>query len=169
MRPSVMGLQLAPPSVVFQSPPPTAPKYASRGRPFTPVAAIERPPRSGPMPRHLSVLSRAESSAAAVVAAAGARARVEAVESMELGVKVVVTTSADAASARRVGDWSIGFLLGSRTVYRAAGTRGSHTRFGCRQAGRCWRLLAGCLVGIRALGRRGGAGSGGAPALPPGP
>src|SRR6476619_2543554 len=51
--PSVTGVQLMPPSVVFHSPPPTAPKYASRGRPFTPLTAMERPPRSGPMLRHL--------------------------------------------------------------------------------------------------------------------
>src|SRR6478672_9140474 len=63
--PSVTGVQLCPPSVVFQSPPPTAPKYASFGRPLTPVAAIDRPPRSGPMLRHLYVLRSAESSGAA--------------------------------------------------------------------------------------------------------
>ena len=49
--PSVTGGQLSPPSVVFQSPPPTAPKYATLGWPFTPLTAIERPPRSGPMLR----------------------------------------------------------------------------------------------------------------------
>src|SRR5215207_4555423 len=64
-RPSVTGVQPWPPSVVFQSPPPTAPKYASLGRPFTPVAAMDRPPRSGPMLRHLNVLRSAESSGAA--------------------------------------------------------------------------------------------------------
>jgi hypothetical protein len=53
ISPSVTGAQLSPPSVVFQSPPPVAPKYASFGRPFTPLAAIDRPPRSGPMLRHL--------------------------------------------------------------------------------------------------------------------
>ena len=46
---------VSPPSVVFHSPPPTAPKYASFGRPFTPPTAIDRPPRSGPMLRHLKV------------------------------------------------------------------------------------------------------------------
>src|SRR5262249_37114559 len=60
--PSVTGVQLAPLSIVFQRPPPTAPKYASFGRPFTPETAIERPPRSGPMLRHLSALRIAESS-----------------------------------------------------------------------------------------------------------
>src|SRR5438128_1247515 len=34
--PSVTGAQVSPPSVVFQRPPPTAPKYASLGRPLTP-------------------------------------------------------------------------------------------------------------------------------------
>src|SRR6185369_6601768 len=52
--PSVTGFQLRPPSTVFQRPPPTAPKYPSLGRPFTPVIAMERPPRSGPMLRHRS-------------------------------------------------------------------------------------------------------------------
>src|SRR5207248_1272233 len=53
IRPSVTGAHFMPPSIVFQRPPPTAPKYASRGRPFTPATAIDRPPRSGPMLRHL--------------------------------------------------------------------------------------------------------------------
>src|SRR5688572_4393396 len=52
--PSVTGIQFSPPSVVFQRPPPTAPKYASRGRPLTPLTAIERPPRSGPRLRQRS-------------------------------------------------------------------------------------------------------------------
>ena len=63
MSPSVTGAQLSPPSTVFQRPPPVAPKYASFGRPFTPLAAMERPPRSGPMLRHLYALKSAESSA----------------------------------------------------------------------------------------------------------
>src|SRR6059058_3242612 len=49
--PSVTGVHVSPPSVVFHSPPPVAPKYASRGRPRTPLTAIDRPPRSGPRPR----------------------------------------------------------------------------------------------------------------------
>src|SRR3954447_12878243 len=49
--PSVTGNHVSPPLVVFHSPPPVAPKYASRGRPFTPEIAIDRPPRSGPMLR----------------------------------------------------------------------------------------------------------------------
>ena len=75
--PSVTGAQFSPPSVVFQSPPPVAPKYASFRRPTTPLAAIDRPPRSGPMFRHRNDLSNVESSvtganwAARTVAAAG--------------------------------------------------------------------------------------------------
>src|SRR2546430_16980383 len=42
--PSVTGAHFTPPSVVFHRPPPAAPKDASRGRPFTPDPAIERPP-----------------------------------------------------------------------------------------------------------------------------
>ena len=61
--PSVTGAQLLPASVVFQSPPPTAPKYASRGRPLTPLTAIDRPPRSGPMLRQRYALSSAGSMA----------------------------------------------------------------------------------------------------------
>src|SRR5258708_26295873 len=60
--PSVTGAHFAPPSVVFQRPPPTAPKYASFGRPLTPETAIDRPPRSGPTLRHLKALTRAGSS-----------------------------------------------------------------------------------------------------------
>src|SRR6185295_1541137 len=62
---SVTGVQRAPPSTVFQSPPPTAPKYASRGRPLTPDTAIDRPPRSGPMLRHLKASRTALSTAPA--------------------------------------------------------------------------------------------------------
>src|SRR5580765_8229971 len=60
--PSVTGAHFAPPSVVFQRPPPTAPKYASLGRPFAPDTAIDRPPRSGPTLRHLKEVVRAGSS-----------------------------------------------------------------------------------------------------------
>src|SRR5262245_34191963 len=59
--PSVTGAQVVPPSVVFHSPPPVAPKYASRGRPRTPLTAIERPPRSGPMLRQRSAFRMVES------------------------------------------------------------------------------------------------------------
>src|SRR3954471_19258569 len=57
--PSVTGVHVAPPSVVFQSPPPVAPKYPSRGRPFTPVIAIDRPPRSGPILRQANAFKMA--------------------------------------------------------------------------------------------------------------
>src|SRR5437899_3200412 len=71
--PSVTGAHFAPPSVVFQSPPPTAPKYASRARPLTPDTAMERPPRSGPTLRHLKALTNAGSSAASAAADWAAR------------------------------------------------------------------------------------------------
>jgi hypothetical protein len=50
--PSVTGVHVSPPSTVFHSPPPVWPLYASFGRPFTPLDAIDRPARSGPMLRH---------------------------------------------------------------------------------------------------------------------
>jgi hypothetical protein len=59
--PSVTGTQSLPPLVVFQRPPPVAPKYASCGRPFTPVTPIDRPPLSGPMLRHWYVRMISES------------------------------------------------------------------------------------------------------------
>src|SRR3954451_19971010 len=68
IRPSVIGAHFAPPSVVFQRPPPAAPKYASLGRPFTPETAIDRPPRSGPTLRHLKALTSAGSSAPSAAA-----------------------------------------------------------------------------------------------------
>ena len=63
--PSVTGAHVSPPSVVFHSPPPTAPKYASFGRPRTPLDAIDLPPRSGPMLRHLYPAISVESAAVA--------------------------------------------------------------------------------------------------------
>src|SRR5882762_8945429 len=63
--PSVTGAHFMPASVVFQRPPPTAPKYASLGRPLTPDTAIDRPPRSGPMLRHLKALKNVSSGVAA--------------------------------------------------------------------------------------------------------
>ena len=71
--PSVTGAHFAPPSVVFHRPPPTAPKYASFGRPFTPETAIERPPRSGPTLRHLKALTNAGSSEPSAAADCAAR------------------------------------------------------------------------------------------------
>src|SRR6476619_4345741 len=43
IRLSVIGAHVVPPSVVFQSPPPVAPKYPTFGWPFTPLIAIDRP------------------------------------------------------------------------------------------------------------------------------
>src|SRR5438552_7939252 len=45
------GIQFAPPSVVFQTPPATAPKYHVFGSPKTPSMASARPPRNGPTTR----------------------------------------------------------------------------------------------------------------------
>src|SRR5260221_9466127 len=59
--PSVIGAQWSPASVVFHRPPPPAPKYAFFGWPRTPLTAIERPPRWGPMLRHLYPASSTES------------------------------------------------------------------------------------------------------------
>src|SRR6266550_3785662 len=56
--PSVTGTQVSPPSVVFQRPPPVAPKYPTLGWPFTPLVAIERPPRSGPTLRQRYAFER---------------------------------------------------------------------------------------------------------------
>src|SRR5205807_10525350 len=49
---SKSGVQLAPPSSVFQTPPATAPKYQVFGSPGTPSMARARPPRNGPTCRH---------------------------------------------------------------------------------------------------------------------
>src|SRR6516225_5209197 len=51
--PSVTGDQSMPPFTVFHNPPPTAPKYASLRLPLTPDTAMDRPPRDGPILRHL--------------------------------------------------------------------------------------------------------------------
>src|SRR3954463_9659092 len=59
--PSVTGAQVSPPSTVFHSPPPVCPEYASFGRPLTPLEAIDRPARSGPMLRHWYPFSTAGS------------------------------------------------------------------------------------------------------------
>src|SRR5919109_375961 len=50
--PSVTGAHSVPPSVVFHSPPPVAPKKYSFGRAELPATAIERPPSCGPTLRH---------------------------------------------------------------------------------------------------------------------
>src|SRR4029077_3290032 len=49
---SKSGVQFAPPSSVFQTPPATAPKYQVLGSPGTPAMAKARPPRNGPTCRH---------------------------------------------------------------------------------------------------------------------
>src|SRR6266550_3101467 len=49
---SKSGVQFAPPSSVFQTPPATAPKYQVLGSPGTPSMASARPPRNGPTWRH---------------------------------------------------------------------------------------------------------------------
>src|SRR5437773_11515111 len=49
---SKSGVQFAPPSAVFQTPPATAPKYQVLGSPGTPSIARARPPRNGPTCRH---------------------------------------------------------------------------------------------------------------------
>src|SRR4029077_2517548 len=49
---SKTGVQFAPPSNVFQTPPATAPKYQVLGSPGTPAMARARPPRNGPTCRH---------------------------------------------------------------------------------------------------------------------
>src|SRR4029453_1209557 len=49
---SKRGVQFAPPSTVFQTPPATAPKYQVFGSPGTPAMAKARPPRNGPTCRH---------------------------------------------------------------------------------------------------------------------
>src|SRR5689334_4423303 len=46
------GIQLAPPSVVFHTPPATAPKYQVLGSSRTPSIVRARPPRNGPTCRH---------------------------------------------------------------------------------------------------------------------
>src|SRR5262245_33395550 len=65
--PSVTGFHVRPLSVVFQRPPPTAPKYASRDRPLTPATAMERPPLAGPILRHRYALRKAASKSAELV------------------------------------------------------------------------------------------------------
>src|SRR5262245_34440996 len=70
--PSVTGAHVVPPSIVFHNPPPVAPKYASFLRPFTPLTAMERPPRSGPIERHRYAL-RSVVSIANALAALGSR------------------------------------------------------------------------------------------------
>src|SRR5512140_2298142 len=46
---SKIGFQVRPALVVFQTPPPTEPKYNVLGCPGTPLPPLTRPPRNGPM------------------------------------------------------------------------------------------------------------------------
>src|SRR6266576_4509442 len=65
---SKSGVQFAPPSSVFQTPPATAPKYQVFGSPSTPSIARARPPRNGPTCRHCIPLKSFSSIAPAGVA-----------------------------------------------------------------------------------------------------
>src|SRR5688572_5396457 len=67
--PSVTGSHVVPPSVVFQSPPPVAPKQYSNGRAAEPATPIDRPPRFGPMLRDWSAPKMVESDRLTVMAA----------------------------------------------------------------------------------------------------
>src|SRR5207248_11459817 len=60
------GIQFAPPSVVFQTPPATAPKYHVFGSPKTPSMASARPPRNGPTCRQRMPLKSFGSTCGAV-------------------------------------------------------------------------------------------------------
>src|SRR5438552_7322214 len=64
------GIQFAPPSVVFQTPPATAPKYHVFGSPKTPSMASARPPRNGPTCRQRMPLNSFGSTCGAGVAEA---------------------------------------------------------------------------------------------------
>src|SRR5438552_5843566 len=64
---SKSGVQFAPPSAVFQTPPATAPKYQVLGSPGTPSIASARPPRKGPTCRHCIPLNNFSSAAPAGV------------------------------------------------------------------------------------------------------
>src|SRR5580704_3510269 len=55
------GFHEAPTSVLFHTPPATAPKYQVLGSPGTPVTATTRPPRNGPIWRHFMPPSNAGS------------------------------------------------------------------------------------------------------------
>src|SRR5260221_12877863 len=64
---SKRGVQLCPPSIVFQAPPATPPKYHVSGSPGTPSIASARPPRNGPIWRHCIPLNNFSSIAPAGV------------------------------------------------------------------------------------------------------
>src|SRR5271170_3835721 len=63
-----MGFQVTPTSVLFQTPPATAPKYQVLASPGTPVTAATRPPLNGPICLHFIALNSAGSTCACAVA-----------------------------------------------------------------------------------------------------
>src|SRR6266404_5633473 len=60
---SKTGVQFCPPSIVFQTPPATPPKYQVFGSPGTPSIVSARPPRNGPICRHCIPLNNFSSTA----------------------------------------------------------------------------------------------------------
>src|SRR2546430_12845994 len=64
---SKRGDQFCPPSIVFQTPPATPPKYHVSGSPGTPSIVSARPPRNGPICRHCIPLNNFSSIAPAGV------------------------------------------------------------------------------------------------------
>src|ERR1700736_2480644 len=67
---SKIGVQFPPPSVDFHTPPAAPPKRYVFGSPGIPVTASERPPRYGPINRHLRPLKRVSGTVWADAAAA---------------------------------------------------------------------------------------------------
>src|SRR5438105_15635699 len=68
---SKRGDQFCPPSIVFQTPPATPPKYHVSGSPMTPSIVRARPPRNGPICRHCIPLNNFSSIAPGGVAGRG--------------------------------------------------------------------------------------------------
>src|SRR5687767_1629886 len=72
---SDMGSQVMPPSVVLKTPEPVVPIQYSSGRAAEPATATERPPRKGPISRHLrAVVSNGDTRDGTAEAAAGGEA-----------------------------------------------------------------------------------------------
>src|SRR5579863_8501450 len=88
---SKIGFHVRPASVVFHTPPATAPKYAVSGSPGTPAAVTSRPPRNGPIMRQRIPEYNADSGDAASAAAEPNREQNDALKS-----------AAASAAARRV-------------------------------------------------------------------
>src|SRR6478735_7520979 len=105
--PSVTGIQLSPPSVVFQSPPPVAPKYPSFGRPLTPLMVIERPPRSGPILRHDRPLRMSAAMDDAGCGACGERAATRSIRTPAVNITPIASPRGRMRNGRR----GIGKLL----------------------------------------------------------